>query len=58
MKVKALQKGTAAWANVIATRIVAAKYAVEVEAIRAELMYAYADGFLEGREDVKKKRKS
>lgn len=58
MKVKALQKGTAAWARVIATRLVAAKYAHEVEAIRAELMYAFADGFLEGLEDAKKKRKS
>lgn len=57
MKVKAIQKGSAPWAQTLAIRVVAVKYESEVSAIARELMYAFADGFLEGLEDAKKSRK-
>lgn len=43
--------GTPEWAMVIAIRIVAKKYASEVDAIKAELMFAYAQGYQDAGKD-------
>lgn len=43
--------GTPRWAEAIAIRIVAKKYASEVEAIQTELLFAYAQGYQDAGRD-------
>lgn len=51
--VNAVVPGTPKWAEVIAIRIVAQKYASEVNAIQTELLFAYAQGYQDaGRDKV------
>jgi hypothetical protein len=52
--VSALFPGTPKWAEVIAIRLVATKYASEVEAIKTELMFAYAQGYQDAGRDKAK----
>ncbi len=53
-KVSALVPGTPKWAEVIAIRIVAEKYASEVSKIQTELMFAYAQGYQDAGSDKAK----
>ena len=49
--VKPLVSGSSRWAEIRATRIVAEKYASEVDAIKTELMFAYAQGYQDGKRE-------